>query len=95
MPLITITFELPCNEDHFENKFQYNIYPSDTSFEKQEQQLIEFKEKQQIEPCILSSEHIENKVITLTSGASYSKDIFDSKLQAKFEKSDQSSEQQQ
>ena len=34
----------------------------------------------------LSSEHIENKMVTLTSDTLSSEDCFETKLQAKFEK---------
>ena len=37
----------------------------------------------------LSSEHIENKMVTLTSDTLSSEDWFETKLQAKFDKSDQ------
>ena len=42
--VLTITSEHPYSENHFEKKIQYNISPSDQSFEKQEEELIEFKE---------------------------------------------------
>ena len=41
--LLTLTSENPSYEDHSERKFQNNISPSDQSFEKQEEELIEFK----------------------------------------------------
>ena len=46
-----------------------------------------------MEPIKLSSEHIKNEVLTLTSKTSSSEDCFDTKLQAKFYKSDQILEQ--
>ena len=47
-----------------------------------------------MEPNNFSSEHIKNEVLTLTSQHSSSKDRFETKLQAKFDKSDQIFEQQ-
>ena len=41
-----------------------------------------------MEPNKLSSEYIENEVLTLTSETSSSEDCFETKLQAKFYKSD-------
>ena len=46
-----------------------------------------------MEPNKFSSEHIENEAFTLTSEISYSEDFFETKLQAKFDKSDQIFEQ--
>ena len=42
--VITINSEHPSSEYHFERKLQVNISPSDQTFEKQEEELIEFKE---------------------------------------------------
>ena len=41
--VVIITCEHPSSEYHFERKSQANIYLSDQSFEKQEEELIEFK----------------------------------------------------
>ena len=41
----TINSEHPSFADHFGKKFQDNIYPSDQSYKKQEEELIEFKEE--------------------------------------------------
>ena len=38
---------------------------------------------------MFSSEHIINEVLTLNSGTSSSEDWFETKIQAKFDKSDQ------
>ena len=46
-----------------------------------------------MEPSKFSSEHIENEVLTLTSETSSSEYCFETKLQAKFDKSDQNFEQ--
>ena len=43
--VLTITSEHPSYKNYFDIKFQANIYSSDQSDEKQEQELIEFKEK--------------------------------------------------
>ena len=42
--MITINYEHPSSEDHFEREFQDKIYPLDQSYEKQEEEFIEFKE---------------------------------------------------
>ena len=42
-----------------------------------------------MEPNKLSSEHIKNEVLTLASETLSSKHCFETKLQAKFDKSDQ------
>ena len=64
--MLTLTSETPSSEDHFENKFQSKISSSDKSFEKQEEELIEFTEEEKMEQKKLSPEHIENEVLTLT-----------------------------
>ena len=46
-----------------------------------------------MEPNKFSPEYIENEVFTLTSETSYSEDCFETKIQAKFDKSDQIFEQ--
>ena len=46
-----------------------------------------------MEPNKLSSEYIENEVLTLTSETSSSEDCLETKIQAKFNKSDQMFEQ--
>ena len=43
--LLTLTFEHPSSEDHFERKFQAKISPSDQNYEKQEEELIYYKGK--------------------------------------------------
>ena len=55
--------------------------------------MIEFKGEQQIYPKKFSSEQIENKIVTLTHETLSSEDWFETKLQAKFDKSDQIFEQ--
>ena len=47
--MLTITSENPSDEDHFGRKFQANISLSDQGFEKEEEELIEFKGKQKME----------------------------------------------
>ena len=49
--------------------------------------------KQQMEPNKLSSEPTKNEVLTLTAESSSFEDFFETKLQAKFHKSDQILEQ--
>ena len=46
-----------------------------------------------MEPNKFSTNHIENDVLTLSSENSSSEDYFDTKLQDKFNKSDQTFEQ--
>ena len=41
--VLTITSENPSSEDHFDRKFQDNIYPSNQIFEQPEEKLTEFK----------------------------------------------------
>ena len=53
--MLTITSEHPSSENHFERKFQAKIYPSDQSFEKKQEELIEFKEKYHDEPINILS----------------------------------------
>ena len=78
------------SEYNFEKKLQDNISPSNQNFELQkEEELIEFKEKQQKEQNKFSSEYIKNEVLTLTSDTSFSDDCLETKLQAKFDKYDQ------
>ena len=55
--------------------------------------MIEFKGKQEMEPNKFSSEGIENKMANLTFEASYYEDSFKTKLQDKYDKYDQNSEQ--
>ena len=55
--------------------------------------MIEFKGKQQTEPKNFLSEHIENELLTLNVGTSSFEDFLETKLQAKFDKSDQIFEQ--
>ena len=45
-----------------------------------------------MDPSTFSSEHINNKMITLTSEIFSSEDCFETKLQTNFYKSDQNSE---
>ena len=45
-----------------------------------------------MDPSTFSSEHINNKMITLTSEIFSSEDCFETKLQTNFDKSDQNSE---
>ena len=42
--VLTITSEHPYYEYNSERKFQANLSPSDQSFEKQEEELMKFKE---------------------------------------------------
>ena len=86
--VLIINSEHPYSKDHFDSKFQKNIFPCSQSFEQPERGLIEFKGEQLKGPNKFSSEHIENKMVTLTSETLSSEDCFKTKLQAKFDKSD-------
>ena len=65
--VLTITSEHPYSEDKFERKFQDMISPYNQSFEQPEEELIEFNGKQHMDTNKLSSEHIENNMVALTS----------------------------
>ena len=91
--MLTIKSEHPYSGYHFERKFQAKISPYNKISEKPEEKLIEFKGEQQMEPNMFSSEHIQNEVLTLTSETPSSEYCFDTRLQAKFEKTDQIFEQ--
>ena len=79
--MLTINSEHPSSEDHFESKFQYKISPSDQSFEKQEQELIEFKEEQYDELRKFSSGPIKNEVLTIIPEHPSSEYSFEIKFQ--------------
>ena len=91
--VLTLTSEHLSSEDSFDRKFKAKFYPYNQIFEQPEEYLIEFKGKQQMGQKTFSSEQIENKLLTLTSENSPSKYCFKTKLQANFNKSDQSFEQ--
>ena len=65
--MLTLTSEHPYSEDNFERKFQAKLSPYNQIFEHPEEELIGFKGKQQMEPNKLSSYHIKNEVLNLTS----------------------------
>ena len=90
--VLTITSEHPSSKDNFERKFQSKLSPSNQFFEQPEEELIEFEGKQQMEPNKFSQELIENEVLTLTSETSSPEDCFETKLQDKFDTSDQNFE---
>ena len=85
--VLTINSEHPSSADHFERKYQAKIYPYDQSFEKQEEELIEFKEEHHDELKTFSSVLIQNEVITLASEHPYSADHIDGKFQSKISSS--------
>ena len=64
--VLTITSEHPYSEVHFERKSQTNIFSFDQIFEKQEEELIEFKGKHHDELRKFSSGHIQNEALTIT-----------------------------
>ena len=63
--MLTRNYEHPSSEDLFERNFQAKIYPNDQSFDKQEEYLIDFKEKYHDELRKSSSGPIQIEVITL------------------------------
>ena len=65
--MLIITSKHIYSEDSFERKLQAKLFPYNQSFEKQEEELIYFKGKQEMEPNMFSSEHITNEVINPTS----------------------------
>ena len=78
--------EHPSSEYNFKRKSQDKISPSNQGFEQPEDELIEFKVEQQMNPYRISSEHIENKMVTLTSETLSYEYCFGTKLQDKFNK---------
>ena len=58
--ILTLTSENISDEDNFVSKFQSKISPHNKFFEQPEEELIELKEKQQMEPNKFSSGHIED-----------------------------------
>ena len=86
--VLIITSEHPYYEDNFERKFQAKLSPSNQFSEQPAEELIEFKGKQHMEPNKFSSEQIKHDFFTLTS-----EDSLETKIQAKFNKSDQIFEQ--
>ena len=80
-------------DQYSESLFQANISPSDQIFEKQGDRLIYFKGGQRMEPNKFSSDHIKNYFLTITSETLSYEDCLKTKLQDKFDKSDQIFEQ--
>ena len=52
---LSLISEHPTSEDCFESKFQSKISPSNKIFKQPEEELIEFKERKQMEPNKFSS----------------------------------------
>ena len=90
--MLTLTSEKPYSEDNFESKFQAKTSPFNQNFLQLEEELINYK-KEKMEPNKFSSEHIENGVLNITSETPSSEDFLETKLQDKFNKSDQNFEQ--
>ena len=72
--MLNITSKHPSSKNHFERKFQAKIYPSDNFFEKQEEELTEFKEDHHDELRKFSSGPIQKEGLIITSEHPYSKD---------------------
>ena len=81
--LLSIPSERPYSADHFERKLFAKISPSDQSFEKQEEEFIEFKWKHHGELRQFSSGPIQNLVLTTTSEHTSSGYQSEGKYQAK------------
>ena len=77
----------------FKSKFKHKIYPSDQSFEKQEEELIEFREEHHYDLIKFSYGLIQNEVLTINSEHPSSADHFERKSQDRIYPSDQSIEQ--
>ena len=82
--VLTINSEHPSAADQFEIKLQYKIYPSDQSFEKREEEFIDFKEEHHNTFRKYSSGPIQNEVITLTSEHLSSEDHFEKNSKTRF-----------
>ena len=91
--MITISSEHTYSECKLERKFQDKISPYNKIFEWTEEESIEFKVEQQMEPNKFSSEHIKNEVLTFTSETLSSEDCIQTKLQTKLDIYDKISEQ--
>ena len=83
--MLTITSEHPSSEDKYERKPQNKISPYNQSFEQTKEEVIEFKGEQQMDPNKLSSEHIENNMVNITSEILSIEDCFETKLHTKFD----------
>ena len=55
--VLNLTSEHPYSEYNLERKFQSKLYPYNNIFEQPEEELIDFKGKQQMEPNKFSSYH--------------------------------------
>ena len=86
---LTVNSEKQSSDDHFERKFRANISPSDQGFEKQEEELIKFKERyhDKFRKFLLGT--IQNELLTIASEHLFSKDHFERKFQANISPSDQ------
>ena len=83
--VITITSDNPYSEDNFERKLKAKLPPSNKLFSQPEEELLEFRGKQHMEPNKLSSEHIKIEFLTLTSETPSSEYCLETKLQAKLD----------
>ena len=91
--MLIITSEHPSFKYKSERKFQDNISQSCQIYEQPKEELIYFKGEKHMDQSKFSSEHIKNKMVTITSKTLSSEDCFETKLQANFDKSDQNFEQ--
>ena len=92
--VLTINSEHPYSEYPFERKSQTKFHSSDQSFEKQEEEFIEFKEEHHDELRNFSSGPIQNEFLTLISEHPSSENHFERKLQANISPSEKSLEKQ-
>ena len=79
--MLTVNSEHSYSEDNFERKFHDKISPSNQSFEKQEEKLIDSKEEHHDELRKFSSGPIQNEVLTINFEHPSSEDHFERKFQ--------------
>ena len=78
--MLTVNSEHPYSEDNFERKFHDKISPSNQSFEKQEEKLIDSKEEHHDELRKISSGPIQNEVLIINYEHLCSEFYFESKF---------------
>ena len=93
--MLIINSEHAYSEDNFETNLQARIYPYNQSFEKQEEELIEFNEEHHDELIKSSSVPIQHELLTLNSEHPSSEDHSKICFQDKIYPSDKSFEKQE
>ena len=74
--MLIINYEHTSSEDSFGRKYQANISPSDQSFEKHEEELIELKEEHHYNLRNISSGPIQNEALIINYEHTSSEDHF-------------------